>query len=273
MKRIAPLGFSALLLALTGMGGTCALAAESEWVLEQKADTLGKIVVYVSHDAVKIVSPLWGYELLSKAPTWTVHCYRPREKIEWVGELTAFSGAMINSPFKSGGANTTKLFPFGTGVMKGLKYTRYSLTKNGLAALYGSDEIAIAPKAAEFLARCNDLPDCGKVPIYRTQFKVPDFGTLKAKESWLAIDAARDMRTGFVIEVSTQSCKKLPFNAADFAGLPGCRRLNSIEQVAYSSKQKEDLTEMFKGDGVGFAADLNGGQKKQRPGTDKPRSK
>src|SRR5262249_780719 len=55
-----------------------------EWCIVQRHSDQGRYAVYVTHDAAKVVSLQWGYRFIAKAPDWTVHSFRPEEKLEWM---------------------------------------------------------------------------------------------------------------------------------------------------------------------------------------------
>src|SRR5436305_1973665 len=77
----------------------CARAESEEWRLVQESLDMGPHTFYITHDAVKVVSERFGYHFVCKAPDWDVHCFRPREKIEWIAHLAFFSGRLIANPF------------------------------------------------------------------------------------------------------------------------------------------------------------------------------
>src|SRR5271166_344924 len=104
-------------------------AQDSEWILQQHKDVQGDLVVYVSHDAVKIINAHRGYQVVTKAPAWTVHCFRPLEKTEWKGGLEAFTGAMLENPGEDGNLDQPRLAPVGKGELIGLKCTKYASSR------------------------------------------------------------------------------------------------------------------------------------------------
>src|ERR1700728_1501008 len=132
--------------------------ANSEWILQQHKDMQGDLTAYVSHDAVKIVNPKWGYQVVARAPDWTVHCFRPAEKIEWTGELNTFTGDMMENPVPSGIVDENRLVPIGSGVEGGLRYTKYAHSPRTSLVVYGADDMAVSAKAAECLCRFYDIP-------------------------------------------------------------------------------------------------------------------
>jgi len=246
-----------------------AQAQGAEWVLEQKHADLGKFSLYVSHNAIKIVSRQWGYQLLARAPRWTVHCFRPEEKIEWIGELDAFNGDMLQNPMAIGNKKDYRFDAFGTGLINGLKYTKYAPSRQSLSAIYGADEMVVAPMASDFICRLYGFPDCGKIPLYCSNDRGLAKPLAQGKNEWLKVEVGRDLRGGLVTQLVTESWKKVPFNASDFAYPLAYKILRSASEVAYSSKQKDTMTEVL--NEVGFSTE-QGGAHKQLPAPAKVRS-
>ena len=223
------------------------------WLLNQTYVDRGKADLFISPDAVKIVSNDWGYSLVAGAPDWTVHCFRPEEKIEWYGPLNLFSGHMLFNPVAVAERNKSSQINLGKGRMQGMQYTRYAPSRSSLSLLYESDEIKISSGAAEFINRFYDFPDLGKVPIFcrtdRGQGRVIGDG----KGMWHHIELGRDLRNGIIIELVTNSWKKVPAGNVDFAPPRDFKRISDLTQVAYSKKQKNYMNEAM--DEMGFVSD------------------
>jgi hypothetical protein len=255
-----PLHFFIAAVFCISIAAAFAQSNNSEWMLEQKQVDLGRVDLYVCHDAVKIVNSQWGYQLLAKAPKWTVHCFRPESKTEWIGELTEFGGSMLSNPMAPAARNTERLGAFGAGTINGLNYTRYAPSRQSLAAIYGANEIPVAPQGTEFICRYYNIPDTGKVPLYRYKDKGHGQTKIPTKKAlWLNMDYGRDLRGGLLVELLTKSGKKVPFNVTDFEYPHGYKR-QRISEVAYSSKQKDTLNDVI--DNMGFASDSPVQQKK-----------
>lgn len=233
--------------------------AKSEWHLVQTSEELGVTDAYISHDSAKVIIKRFDCELLIKAPDWKVHCYRPTEKVEWVGNLTLFDGSVMSSPFAVPRSyNPKPLESLGRGDIKQLKYTRYA-TERGkqrlMSWLCTADEIATAPKIAEFLSRLYCVPNIKQVPLVRVITRKGSVVLPKKDSSMLSVDSAQDLRTGLVRRLNTISWKKMPFNAADFATPQGYKRLPDVIQVSYSKNRKSEMNDML--DSIGFTAESN----------------
>jgi len=236
----------------------CALPASaqsqgSEWILEQSNVDMGKLSLYISRDAVKIISGQWGYHLLARAPDWRVHCFRPEAKIEWIGDLNAFSGDMLENPMAIAVKNTTAFSAFESGLLKGLKYTRYAPQRQSPSAVYGANDIAVSARASEFVARYYTLPDTGKIPIYCRVDKGQPRPIPHAKNEWLKVELGRDLRSGVTVELVTTSWQKIPFKASDFSPPQGYKIMGGAAAVGYSNKQKESMNDFI--NEAGFASD------------------
>jgi hypothetical protein len=183
-----------------------------------------------------------------------VHCFRPAEKIEWTGELNTFTGDMMENPVPSGIVDENRLVSIGSGVEKGLRYTKYAHSPRTSLVVYGADDLAVGAKAAECLCRFYDIPPIIKVPLFRCNYKARSAPARATKNAvaWIEIDYAHDLRTGTVIHLETKSCTKVPFNASDFQ-LPHGYKTCKVTQVAYSRHQKESMNEVF--NDMGFASD------------------
>ncbi len=116
---------SALILGISNVpsSSNAALAAgnKTEWILTEICPDTGTHIVYITHDAAKIVSYKYGYHVSISAPTWLVYCYRPKEKVEWVSKLDAFNGRLLMSPFADCGMNKVGVKVTGTGTSDGQK--------------------------------------------------------------------------------------------------------------------------------------------------------
>jgi len=223
------------------------------WLLNQTYVDRGKADIFVGVDAVKVVSTDWGYSLVAAAPDWTVHCFRPEEKIEWHGPLNLFSGDMLFNPVAVAERNTTRQINLGQGCLRGMKFTRYAPSRSSLSLLYESDEIKVSPRAAEFINRFYNFPDLGKVPIFCRSDRGQGHVVGDGKGMWHNIELGRDLRNGIIIELVTNSCKKMPAAGIDFSAPRNFKRISDLTQVAYSKKQKNDMNEAM--NEMGFVSD------------------
>lgn len=224
------------------------------WKLEQHSDHLGDCLVYIYHDGAKVVCKTLKCELVCKAPSWKVNCFRRDEKIEWSNEIQKFNGESMTNPFaKCRPPRLEKLTALGTGSKNGLKYTRYRTAISATDVLCTTKEITAAPQVTEFLSRLFRTPKAEGIPIYRSLDHGLDRKVEEAKIGTIEIGVNADQRSGLVTKLETKSWKNIPFNAAEFNLPSGFKQSKEIYEVSYSSEKKGDFSEIF--DEIGFKTD------------------
>lgn len=254
-------------LAFLPLSLLCAQAADSnkksQWILVQNGIERSDHVVTVSYDGVKIFSPKYGYYVMTAAPSWDVHCFRPAEKIEWVTKFETFNGNRLFSPFATGNANNTPMTFYGKADFKGLKITKYSHVDSPKSLSYGADEIPVSAKTAEFLCRYYDVPTISKIPLFHCNDK--GYASVKREGGhWSFDEIAADVRQGTVVDLTTNSWRKVPYKASDFQYPRGFKRVTSAGQAAYSRGQKEMFNDFL--DGVGLSTEQKGTKGSKDPG-------
>jgi hypothetical protein len=256
---IAALTFGGLVLSADSAN---AKTGKKEWILHQVSDMGGATVVYVTDDAVRVTTEKLGCNLLCRAPDWKVHCYQPQDKLEWIGDLSLFSGIVMGNPYAL--PKAPRAIPWkvvGSGDFQGLKYSKYGSRLYGNSLLCTADDIPLAPKAAEFLSRLYTMPVITNVPVvgsankFGTALRV-DKGNLRKND----YDCASDLRKGEVQFLRTVSWKSLPYNPVDFAPPKNFKRVSDIIQVTFSADKKDQLGDML--DNVGFTTKLDKGSGK-----------
>jgi hypothetical protein len=246
MDKILRTALGLLLLAMASISQCPAEPAKSMYVLTQQEDAVGKCLVYVYPDGVKVSVTMFGCQVLAKAPDWKVHCFNPTEKIEWIGDISQFGGVVMANPFAVPEEITdSKLKAVGTGNLRGLAYIKYRTPESALDAIYGTTDILSSPKVPLVITRLYAMPNPNHVPLYRCVDKGPDKVLKKSDDMQISMDASNDMRGGLSVRLKTESWKKLPFNSAEFELPHGFKRVKDLVQVTYSSGKKDDLTEIF----------------------------
>lgn len=266
-KWLASAAAAFLLVFLTGViaFGSLVLGAESadakagrkEWILHQVSDMGGATTIYVTDDAIKVTTEKLGCNLLCRAPDWKVHCYQPQESLEWIGDLSLFSGIVMGNPYALPKAPRPAPAKFvGSGDYHGLKYSKYSCGFYRTSLMCTADDIPLAPKGAEFLSRLHGMPLTTKVPVFCSDRRaggslLVDKGNLRKND----YDCAIDLRKGEVQFLRTVSWKSLPYNPVDFAPPKNFKRVSDIIQVTFSADKKDQLGDML--DNVGFTTKLD----------------
>jgi len=237
---------------------------KTEWILVQKQVDTGELIVFVSLNAVKIVSKKFQYQLLAKAPDWRVHCFRPAEKVEWTGSLDRFDGVMLANPFSVPSKKSSALSVLRPGAMLGLTCTKYLELPDKRAVIWAADDICIAPKGAEFMCRYYFVPQISKIPLRRVRDIAVGGPVKKTAFPWMELSMGKDLRSGIQVYLNTESCMQVPFKSSDFDYPIGYQQVNQIERVSYSRKMKDDLEIL--GDDIGFTTHT-GSSKTTRRGT------
>lgn len=236
-------------------------AAEKEiWILDQTYVDRGRAKLFISRDAVKIVSTDWGYTLIAAAPDWTVYCFRPEDKIEWHGKLDAFDGRMLFDPVATGEVNEMQITAVGRAQQNGLKCIRFAPFRWSMTAFYEAEEINVSRKASEFINRFYDFPITDKVPILCRIDRGVGKTAPDGKGLWYKIELGKDLRNGVTTELTTNSCQKAPYKASDFSRPQGYKHVSDLTQVAYSPRQKGAISEVM--DQLGFASERGTTKKK-----------
>ncbi len=225
------------------------------WVLQQTHPSVGKEEIYIAPDGAKIVNCRSGYELLCKAPKWEVHGFRRSEKLEWIAPLSLFDGILIQNPNAEPHMNKSIYVAKSHGNLLGLSYTHFTPRTQSRSAVDGTTDIATAPEVLEFLCRCYRCPNTHSVPLtIRSEHgtrKLPKF-----KMGQINTGMGNDLRSGLVEELTTQSCKKIPYSA-DILALPvHFKRTMSLPQVTFSPDMKSQFDEVFS-EGTGFRGELH----------------
>lgn len=246
---------AAILITLTGCSISPGASAEPAdiWVLNQHGEEQGNTTIYISQDAVKVDNKEHGCQLLTRAPDWKVHCFRPREKVEWVGELSQFNGIMMVNPFALPQKQGTKnLVAIGKGSINGLKYTKYRTQRSDKDLLLTADDIQVDARGAEFLARLFYVPFRPNVPLYRLTDRGKGETHVEDKPKWIDLNSMKDLRGGMVTKLATTGWHKEPYNASTFAIPQGYKRINDIIQISYSKHDKSQVNDMI--NDIGFTS-------------------
>lgn len=190
-------------------------AQPAEWLVVQKHECKTDAVIHVTHDAVKLESKVLGCTLLTRAPDWKVHCYRPAEKIEWIGDMKQFSGMVMSNPYalpkptlKSPALRCT-----GETELNGMKCRIYS----GLSSeVFCADAISVDPMVVQFFNRLYGTPLAPSIPLYERTYKRTDRSPIRRKTHWIDTSVGSDLRGGRLVKLTTSDCKQISYNAKDF---------------------------------------------------------
>jgi hypothetical protein len=228
-------------------------AAPQEWVLEQKQEA-NYLKVWLTEKAIAIATEPMGCHFVVKAPDYKVHCFRPKEKVEWIGEIADFNSIVLTSPWASidpkqerrkiAKEALSKRVKVGESKICGLKCSKY-LVRN--TESYACDEILVADPILDFYKRLVFSPRLGSLPLRCYSYtrgqdlkRLPKSMSFQIDDSMLA-----DLRSGKLLKLDTTSCKKIPYNPKDFAVPAGLKRKVDLIEVSYSPGQRDQIESMM----------------------------
>ncbi len=212
-----------------------------EWIVTQNEETFGECVIYVWHNGAKVLMPKLGCDLVCKAPDWKVHCFNRKEKTEWIGELSMFSGLAMANPFAPVYCKIVKLREIGSDNFNGLKQTKFCTPDSPQDVLATTSEIPVASEIGEFLSRLYSIPKTSFIPLFRICDRGKGGKLERYKAGSLGNSSANDLREGLVKKLVTKSWRQVAFCANDFDIPKGFVRKKDIIQVSYSAGRKEEL--------------------------------
>lgn len=260
MKKVS--FFSCIrLLSLTSIGlcsvllsGLPAFAAQSEWLLVQKHEARITLTIRLSENAFRAEMQPQGCVILARHPDWKVHCFRPKEKVEWIGQVKDFSSIVMSNPYAVPKPVVRFLLPssFEAGQQFGIK-TRIYNTKT--SSIVVADEIKAGPEIYEIYSRLVGTPFFEAIPFYFEYFARGHAISAKSKENWINTGIANDIRRGKIVKLITLSCRRVPYSAQDFELPKGFERKVDLLDVSYSPGDREQIGDLI--DSVGFESRLD----------------
>jgi hypothetical protein len=249
------------LLSLTSLGLcsvllSClpAFAAQTEWLLVQKHEARITLTVRLSEKAFRAEMQPHGCVILARHPDWKVHCFRPKEKVEWIGQIKDFSSMVMTNPYAVPKQVERFRLPssFENGQQFGFK-TRIYNTKT--SSIVVADEIKVEPEICEVYSRLVSTPFFEAIPLYYEYFARGHAISVKSKENWINTGIANDIRQGKIVKLTTLSCKRVPYSAQDFQLPKGFERKVDLLDVSYSPGEREQIGDFI--DSVGFESRLD----------------
>jgi hypothetical protein len=227
-----------------------ALASETEWVFSQQQAELGRYKVFIVKDAVKVVNETLGYEVVAKAPAWTVVIYRPAEKTGYESELFLFRRfqifGFINEPRKAGPRPLTKLE---TQEQNGLRICKYK-TPNGLEETWSTDSTDAAPQISDIVETCYRLKFTPGIPLrvisYQRQAEIMQIPT----SSWMS-GGVNMWHHARLEQLKTFSWKKVPYHSSDFTYPTDYKHVKDPRDLVFSKKKKSTMDDLARDLGIG----------------------
>ncbi|MBX9941719.1 MAG: hypothetical protein K2Y32_20810 [Candidatus Obscuribacterales bacterium] len=229
-------------------------AAQSEWLLVQKHEARITLTIRLSEKAFRAEMEPQGCVILARHPDWQVHCFRPKEKVEWIGQIKDFSSILMTNPYVVSKPVVRFTLPssYVTERQFGAK-TRIYNTKT--SSIVVADEIKVGPEVSEIYSRLVGTPFFDGIPFYFEYFAKGHSISAKSKGNWINTSIADDTRRGKIVRLITLSCKKVPYNSQDFQLPKGFERKVDLVDVSYSPGDRAQISDFL--DNVGFESRLD----------------
>lgn len=210
----------------------------TQWVMEQRHHQSGYSKFHFTANAIKIYSKNFGFYLVSKAPDWNVHAFRPDDKTAITMTRKQFFDQQhfgIHKPPINAGA------PIATDTIFSMKAKEYR-------SIYHDD----------WVAQFNGIPR----PVwdlisahYRSQrvdgiiLKSVKNDKSKPKKSVLKSIWDDEPESGARLE--TLSLKEIPFKKSDFEVPQGYRKVTDLRQVLTSNESRREADSIIMQMGLG----------------------
>lgn len=228
-------------------------AAPQEWLLEQQQES-NYLKVWLTEKAIAIETKPMGCRFVVKAPDYKVHCFRPKEKVEWVGEIADFNSIVLTSPWASIDPRqekekmlkdaSIKRIKAGESQICGLRCSKYIIKRT---EIYACDDIAVSSPLLDFYKRLVFCPRLNSLPLRCYIYARGREWQRPSKSLSYQYDEhmLTDLRNGKLLRLDTMSCKKIPYNPRDFDVPVGLKRKVDLIEVSYSPGQREQIESMM----------------------------
>lgn len=210
-----------------------------EWECKQVHKDSGKITIRFSESAIKISNVSMGYNILAKAPDWSVSIFRDDDKIIWKMPLKDY--------YKSYPVDLTGLATKHKGLPRkraidgsGARSWSYAI---GSDEYWYAEHVDVASQVGAIICGYYQLrAQKGILTKY-----VLELGEAKAGNTWL--DSFK--RTGRTTYLYTISFREVPYNAADFAVPVAYKKAPDPYSITTSKTSKKDGDDIIRQMGLG----------------------
>lgn len=201
----------------------------AEWILTQKHREIGKQTIFLARNAIRIVNHDSGYEVVARAPGWSVMVHRPDSKLAYKCTISAFHSFSPYGPLPSEGTSTAYC-EVGKEFVSDLKTNKFKKTNGALAWM--ANDINADPRVADVLQSYYRSPITG-IPI--------------------KLASKPDQTTGASYpEITTLKVQKLStVSAKDFEYPTGLHFVKTMSEVLSSKAKSNELNSIMEDLGVG----------------------
>jgi hypothetical protein len=233
--------------AVSGILSVPVLAVESEWCFNQSHIQMGQQIIYISTDAIKIVSKTGGFVLLTKGPKWDVAIYRDDDRQIYIVPIDSFKRASLGFAYSDyNPAGAQPFYSDGIEHEKDLVLEKKT-GKDKRQTLWLVTNVHLAPQAAKALRTFFGFPILGLPYRY-----VNDYGDRKqgAVKNWLGGGLTNPFE-GKNTVVTTTSYRKYNYIKSDFDYPTGYKQVSTAGNLTLSSKQKGQFNNLLEDMDIG----------------------
>jgi len=238
--------FTALCLVLNTVPSFA--AAPTMYVLKEKHHHIGNLRIYMTHDAIKVVSDTNGYELISQAPKWDVLMYRPDSKEGYTTTVDEMSKKSIWPMGQFAERDTSPLVKDGEEKIHGRKTTVYKEDRgNRFSKFWVWEDGPFTPQISAFLRAFFEFYTLsGKKGVLLRCTTSMKKGAPKTRLSNMSM-----MPGGDVVWLDTLELKEAPYSPSIFTVPKGIKKVKSSQEILISRNQQHDLEDALNDLGVG----------------------
>lgn len=238
---------SASLVTICGASPVSA-ADQKQLILNVEHAGAGKTIIFIGPDCVKISTPAYGAEVVSKGPRWDVSIFHRKEKIIYNSKLENIEGIDTFGIRDVGRLVKPPIVKKATGKFCGLPATTYQIYKSDPPRIaWLLDDYKYPPQAAEAICRFFQLPIFEKIPLaYCTPLSDDYNAKRKAGERapW-NFDYADSEKNAAAFRLKTISARFVRFNKQDYDVPTGYTVVNHSMKIFLSNAQKDELTDLI----------------------------
>ena len=212
--------------------------SKTEWILEQRHYNNGNSKIYIADDAVRIDNLDRGFQIVAKAPTWTVEIFRPDRKTFYKTDLKNFLHFTIYGVAGTDGDPTKRpARKISQTVKKGdILMCRYEF---GYGNAWLATNISHSPEICRILTIYNQSPQPGGI-VLNYDFLFPQEKTLEQKSRFFTLPPGKQTF------LSTPKTLKTVFNPSDFLYPVGYHQVKAYAELL-TKKVSTDEANLFMG--------------------------
>jgi len=219
----------------------------TEWVFQQNHFDNGRNRIYLSKNAVKIVSLSGGFQILAKAPSWRVIIFRPDDKTMYVTDMHELRRFSPFGPLSRQGPQEIPLIK-----LESNKQNDFVITTYKTMVPFRKVSLADGPvshEAQEIVRTYYRILDGSVEPGIPLKYTVHVEASKVKKGAWFNEGAQSDSENKDWL--STDSWKMVAFSAEDFENPEAYKTVPTMSDILVSRAKRQNLDSLIDGLGIG----------------------